>query len=121
MAKKKEKKREPYRKSHKWGKKGAIPFLIPLLFVAITIILLIILINNPTIKIGDFEWRLVPLKISKTISFWLIFTEFVLLQVAIVWAYWQIMTKAFSYGKQLFAKVKNWTMNIKRYIITHHG
>jgi hypothetical protein len=119
MAKKKEKRREPYRKSSRMGKRGVIPFLIPLILVALLIVFFMILIKNPQICLFGNCWRPVSLRLSTSLGFWLIFAGFVLLQVGIVWLYWVLITKTSQYILLVKARVLDWTTNIKRYIISH--
>lgn len=119
MAKKKDKRREPYRKSSRMGKKG-IAFLIPLILVALLIVLFIIIIKNPEICLFGKCWRFVSLKLSTSLGFWLVFIGFILLQVGIVWLYWMLISKTSQYAIMVKAKVMDWTTNIKKYIITHH-
>ena len=122
MAKKKEKRREPYRRSSRMGKRGVLPFLIPLILTALLIVFFIILVKNPEICIPFTKtcWRLVSLRLSTSLEFWLIFVGFILMQVGIVWLYWVLITKTTKYALIVKARVLDWTTNIKRYIITHH-
>lgn len=120
MAKKKTKQREPYRKSSRMGKRGVIPFLIPLILVALLVVFFIILIKNPEICIFGNCWRLVSLKLSTSLNFWLVFVGFILLQIGIVWLYWVLISKASRYFLIVKAKIMDLTTNVKRYIISHH-
>lgn len=122
MARKKQKRREPYRKSSRMmkDKRGVIPFLIPLILVALLIVFFIIIIKNPEICLFGACWRFVSLRLSTSLGFWLIFIGFILLQVGIVWLYWMLISKTSQYAIMVKARVMDWTTNIKRYIIQHH-
>jgi hypothetical protein len=101
------------------GKKGVIPFLIPLILVALLIVLFIILVKNPEICLFGGCWRLVSLRLSTSLGFWLMFVGFILLQVGIVWLYWMLISKTSQYIMLVKNKVLGWTTNIKKYIILH--
>jgi hypothetical protein len=102
------------------GKRGVIPFLIPLILVALLIVFFMIIIKNPQICLFGNCWRPVSLRLSTSLGFWLIFAGFVLLQVGIVWLYWVLISKTSQYILLVKTRVMDWTTNIKRYIITHH-
>jgi hypothetical protein len=117
MARKKEK-----QKKGNWGERGMLPFLLPMIFIAITIVILLILIKNPEICLFGKSscFRLVPLAISKGFSFYLTLLGFFLVQIVIVWFYWTVGTKVYSFGRRAVFLIRTWTTNIKRYIILHH-
>jgi hypothetical protein len=119
MARKKEKRREPYRKSNKWGKKGVIPFFATLIILALIILFIIILVKAPEICIPftDKCWRLVPLIWSRGFIFWIAFFGFLLIQAGIIAVYWGLITQGIKYSHIVIAKIKQLTTNIERWFL----
>ena len=122
MAKNKNKRRELF--SFIWkNKMGAIHIPIMLVVAVLVILFVIVLVKAPEICIPFTEkcWRLVPLKLSKGFMFWNTFAGLIILQIGLIWIYWQIVSKSYHYGRQIIPKMKEWTFNMQKYILTHHG
>jgi hypothetical protein len=121
MARKKKKQRNPYKKGRNiWkDKRGAIPFLIPIIFIALIILFLIVLVKAPEICLFGGCWRLISLKISKGFMFWLTFSTWLLIQVAFVFICVQIARGGSRGLKNLINNIKNWTLNFERYVMQH--
>jgi hypothetical protein len=118
MARKKNKQREPYRKSSRMGKRG-IAFLIPAILIGLLIIFLIILITNPEICLfGKGScFRIVSLKLSRGFMFWLTFLSYFLVMAGILYIYWKIISYGMKYVHLFIAFLKKLTMNIEQYFL----
>lgn len=110
------KKRQPYRKSSRMGKRG-IAFLIPAIFIALTILFVFILIKMPEICLFGNCFRLFPLRWSRAIQFWLIFTLFFLVQAVIVFVYSKVVGNGIRYSGNVINYLKNLSVNVERWFI----
>jgi sterol desaturase/sphingolipid hydroxylase (fatty acid hydroxylase superfamily) len=117
MARKKDKQREPYRKSSRMGKRAVIPFLIPLIFIALTILLVVLLIKSPEICLFGNCWRLVPLRWSKAFLFWIVFLVFFLVQALVVYIYIKVIGGGMKYANRVIIFLKNASTNIEGWFL----
>jgi hypothetical protein len=119
MAKKKNKQREPYRKSSRYGKRGIIflPFLIFALAIIVLILGLLFIIRNPKICLLGYCFRLVPMRFGKAIMFWLIFASFFGIVGFVFYIYYFAISRGYTYINKFIGLLKKSTMKIEQYFL----
>jgi hypothetical protein len=117
--KSRKKKRQPYRKSSRVGKRGVVPLLIILIPIALGILFIVLLIKAPELCIPFTKtcWRIVPLRWSKAFLFWIIFLVFFLVNVVIITLYAKVIGGAIKYSNKVIAFLKNASTNVEAWFI----
>jgi hypothetical protein len=117
--KSKKKKREPYRKSSRMGKRAVIPFLIPIIFIGLTILLVVVIVKAPEICLPFVKtcWRLVPLRWTNSFLFWMMFLSFFLVQAVFIFAYIKVVGNGMQYANRIIAFLKHTSTNIETWFL----
>lgn len=98
--------------------KRGLAFMPLLIILGILAVVLFIIIKNPEICLSpQLCFRIVPLRWSKTLLFWIAFVSFFFIQAGVIYLYYLGISRSMSHVKRFISYLKRASIRIERYFI----